>query len=89
MFKVARRHQPALPDAELRTAWQACSTLLDYPTEALMGSLAAIDDAVSALPADLAIRCAGSSATCGRWNCAHFRSSTSPPSTTPAGAPST
>jgi nitrate reductase delta subunit len=54
MFKAARRHQPALPDAELRTAWQACSTLLDYPTEALMGSLAAIDDAVSALPADLA-----------------------------------
>jgi nitrate reductase delta subunit len=55
MFKVSRKHAPSLPNAQLRTAWQVCSTLLDYPTEALLESLDGIDEAASGLPPDLAI----------------------------------
>src|SRR6188768_2225048 len=54
MFKLSRRHQPHLPDTQLRAAWQVCSTLLDYPTNDLLRSLGGIEEAVSALPADLA-----------------------------------
>jgi nitrate reductase delta subunit len=54
MFKLSRRHEPALPEPQLRTAWQLCSTLLDYPTADLVDSLDEIDAARSGLPADLA-----------------------------------
>lgn len=54
MFKLSRRHQPALPETQLRTAWQLCSTLLDYPTVDLIESLDEIEVALAGLPADLA-----------------------------------
>jgi nitrate reductase delta subunit len=54
MFKLARRHQPDLPDAQLRTAWQLCSTLLDYPTRELLDHLGAVEEAVATLPEELA-----------------------------------
>jgi len=53
MFKVSRRHQPALPETRLRTAWQVCATLLDYPTADLLESLDGIERALADLPAEL------------------------------------
>lgn len=50
MFKVSRRLQPALPERELRTAWQVCAALLDYPTSELLDGLAGIEAALVDLP---------------------------------------
>jgi len=50
MFKVSRRLQPALPETELRTAWQVCAALLDYPTVELLDGLAGIEAALVDLP---------------------------------------
>jgi len=41
---------PTLPEAQLRTAWQAISLLLDYPGEELIGVLPELRDAVTRLP---------------------------------------
>jgi nitrate reductase delta subunit len=54
MFKLSRRHEPALPPAQLRTAWQVCSSLLDYPTAGLLDSLDGIEAALAELPGELA-----------------------------------
>lgn len=59
MFKVARRQQPPLPEAQTRAAWQLCSALLDYPTAALLDSLDAVEPAVADLPPELATPLAG------------------------------
>ena len=59
MFRTSRRHQPAIPEDDLRTAWQLCSTLLDYPTGALLASLDAVEESVAVLPADLAAPLSG------------------------------
>ena len=54
MFKTARRHQPALPEAQTRAVWQVCSALLDYPTAGLIDSLDEVARAVAELPAGIA-----------------------------------
>jgi nitrate reductase molybdenum cofactor assembly chaperone len=43
-----------LPDDQLRIAWQACSLLLDYPTETLVSRLGLVRQAAGELPAYLA-----------------------------------
>lgn len=53
MFKLARRHEPAFAEEQLRTAWQLCSALLDYPTEELLAHLTEIEEAVTGLPTEL------------------------------------
>ena len=45
--------KPALPEPQLRTAWQAISLLLDYPDEQLIGVLPEIRDAVGPLPPEV------------------------------------
>lgn len=47
------RHAARLPDAQLRTAWQLCSLLLDYPSETLIGQLELIEATAGQLPASL------------------------------------
>jgi len=50
---VPRRRGPAsrtMPDRDVRTAWQAISLLLEYPTDTLVGRLPAIRGATQALP---------------------------------------
>ena len=54
MFKLSKRHAPVLPEPQLRTAWQLCSTLLDYPTAGLVESLDEIEAALTGLPDELA-----------------------------------
>ena len=45
-----RRNRPGLAPAELATAWQCVSLLLDYPTERLLGQLPAVTAAAAGLP---------------------------------------
>jgi nitrate reductase delta subunit len=56
MFRRTR-HTAAptrLPDDQLRIAWQACSLLLDYPSETLVSRLGLVRQAAGELPAYLA-----------------------------------
>ena len=56
MFRRTRHTAaPArLPDDQLRIAWQACSLLLDYPSETLVSRLGLVRQAAGELPAYLA-----------------------------------
>ncbi|HQR27266.1 MAG TPA: nitrate reductase molybdenum cofactor assembly chaperone [Nocardioides sp.] len=47
--RAARVHPLGMRDR--RTVWAACSTLLDYPTEELLGNLDALDGVLGTLPA--------------------------------------
>ena len=53
MFTSSRRHRPALPEEQLRTAWQLCSTLIDYPSSSLLAGLDQVEAAVAELPGEL------------------------------------
>ena len=45
-----RHPRPRLDDRQLATAWQVTSLLLDYPSEALLGRLELLGEAVTGLP---------------------------------------
>jgi nitrate reductase delta subunit len=52
--RLRKRHPtPRLGDADLATAWQVVSLLLDYPTEELVGRRALLESAVARLPIDV------------------------------------
>ena len=55
MFKLSRRHQPTLPEAQLRTAWQLVAALFDYPTQELLDGLAVVDEANADLPGAVSV----------------------------------
>ncbi len=55
-----RQHpQPTLPEAQLRTAWQVLSLLLDYPTEPLVAQLPRVREALAGLPGPVRAPLAG------------------------------
>jgi len=50
LWRRHRRSAPALARADLRTAWQVCSLLLDYPTEELVARVPLLRKAIEPLP---------------------------------------
>lgn len=50
LSRRARRGAPTIAEGDLRTAWQAVSLLLEYPSDTLMGQLPLLDEAAHGLP---------------------------------------
>lgn len=50
LWRRHRRSVPALARGEVRTAWQVCSLLLDYPTEELVARVPLLRGAIGDLP---------------------------------------
>ncbi len=54
LWRRHRRSSPALARGHLRTAWQVCSLLFDYPTEQLLERVPLLRQAIGDLPASVA-----------------------------------